>query len=69
MHQNVDLLAFSAKLLFHQGLRNLLGLYLWNERRNRRTRRRLRDRKPKHLRPRRAKCFDTGRTTQNLRSA
>jgi hypothetical protein len=52
---------------------NTLGAVLervrLDERRNRRTRRRLRDRKPKHLRPRRAKCFDTGRTTPLDRNA
>jgi hypothetical protein len=39
------------------------------ERRDRRARRRLRDRRPKHLRPRRAKCFGTGRTTPLDRNA
>jgi hypothetical protein len=46
---------------------NTLGAVLerlrLDERRDRRARRRLRDRRPKHLRPRRAKVFGIGRVT------
>jgi len=52
---------------------NTLGAVLervrLDERRNRRARRRLRDRKPRHLRPRRAKVFGTGRVTPLDRNA
>jgi hypothetical protein len=40
-----------------------------NERRDRRARRRLRDRRPKHLKPRRAKAFGQGRTNPLDRNA
>jgi hypothetical protein len=39
------------------------------ERRDRRARHRLRDRRPKHLRPRRAKVFGVGRVTPLDRNA
>jgi hypothetical protein len=40
-----------------------------DERRDRRARRKLRDRRPKHLKPRRAKVFGTGRVTPLDRNA